>query len=178
MLLKKIYIKMYKILKSKVGKNVFIAPTAKLIGQPIIRDNVTIHSRCLIENRKGANLVINEGTEINVDGRITSSGQVVIGKNVLFGPNVYVSDSTHLYENINIPICSQKIVSKGNLSIGDGSWLCKNAVIVGAVNVGKHCVIGAGAVVTKDIPDYCVVVGNPGKVIKKFNIETNKWERV
>ena len=54
------------------------------------------------------------------------------------------------------------------MTIGDGSYIGINAVIVGNVRIGKHCVIGANSVVTKDVPDYCVAVGSPARVIKKI----------
>lgn len=54
------------------------------------------------------------------------------------------------------------------MSIGDGSYIGINAVIVSNVKIGKHCVIGANSVVTKDVPDYCVAVGSPSRVIKKL----------
>lgn len=68
----------------------------------------------------------------------------------------------------------QGIVQKGQkVSIGDGSYIGINAVIVGNVKIGKHCVIGANSVVTKDVPDYCVAVGSPAKVVKRYN--ENGW---
>ena len=51
-------------------------------------------------------------------------------------------------------------------------------MIVGNVKIGKHCVIGANTVVTKDIPNYCVAVGSPAKVIKRYNFEIGEWESV
>lgn len=63
----------------------------------------------------------------------------------------------------------QGIVQKGQkVSIGDGSYIGINSVIVGNVKIGKHCVIGANSVVTKDVPDYCVAVGCPARVIKEL----------
>ena len=176
--IKKIYSILFKANKKYIGDNFLISPLSRILGIPKIGNNVIIHSRCLIECRKSAILEILDGVEINVDSRITSSNKVIIGNNVLFGPNVYVTDSTHNYENINIPIKAQGIVGKGTVTIGDDSWLGKNSVIIGNVKIGKHCVIGASTVVTKDIPDYCVVVGNPGRIVKKYNIENKKWEKV
>ena len=63
------------------------------------------------------------------------------------------------------------------MEIGDGSWLGTHVVIAGNVKIGKHCVIGANSVVTKDIPDYCVAVGIPAKIIKKYNFDTCTWDR-
>ena len=63
------------------------------------------------------------------------------------------------------------------MEIGDGSWLGTHVVIAGNVKIGKHCVIGANSVVTKDIPDYCVAAGIPAKIIKKYNFDTCTWDR-
>lgn len=59
-----------------------------------------------------------------------------------------------------------------------GTWIGTNAVIVGNVHVGKNCVIGANSVVTKDIPDYCVVAGVPATIIRKYDELSNSWLRV
>ena len=88
---------------------------------------------------------------------------------MLLSPNVYITDCDHEYRNIDIPVIDQGIVQKGQkVLIGDGSYIGYNSVIVGTVKIGKHCVIGAKSVVTKDVPDYCVAVGSPARVIKNI----------
>ena len=88
---------------------------------------------------------------------------------MLLSPNVYITDCDHEYRNLGVPVIDQGIVQKGQtVSIGDGSYVGINTVIVGNVKIGKHCVIGANSVVTKDVPDYCVAVGSPAKVIKRI----------
>ena len=62
--------------------------------------------------------------------------------------------------------------------IGEGSWIGTNAVIIGNVRIGKHSVIGANAVVTKDIPDYSVAVGIPARVVRQFDFLTGEWKKV
>ena len=64
-----------------------------------------------------------------------------------------------------------------SVSIGDGSWIGENVCILGA-NIGKHSVIGANSVVLQDIPDYCVAVGSPARVVRKYDFETKKWVTV
>ena len=92
---------------------------------------------------------------------------------------MYITDCDHEYRNVDIPIIDQGIVQKGQkASIGDGSYVGINAVIVGNVKIGKHCVIEANSVVTKDVPDYCVAVGSPAKIIKRYNLETQLWESI
>lgn len=95
---------------------------------------------------------------------------------VLISPDVYITDCDHAYENINIPVIEQGVIKKDNkVSIGGHSYIGIHSVIVGNVAIGKHCVIGANSVVTKDIPDYCVAVGSPAKVIKRYDFTEQEW---
>ena len=102
--------------------------------------------------------------------------KIIIGKKVLTADKVYISDNLHSYEDVTIPIIDQKIKQINHVEIGDGTWIGENVCILG-VKIGKNCVIGANSVVTKDIPDYSVVVGSPAVIIKKFNITANRWEK-
>ena len=63
------------------------------------------------------------------------------------------------------------------LKIVQGSWIGTHVAIIGDVHIGRNCVIGANAVVTRDVPDYCVVAGAPAQIIKRFNLQTKKWEK-
>ena len=117
----------------------------------------------------GGTVRIGKGSEIGERCRISIANSLEIGEKVLLSPNVYITDCDHEYRNVDIPIIDQGIVQKGQkVSIGDGSYIGINAVIVGNVKIGKHCAIGANSVVTKDVLDYCVAVGSPAKVIKKM----------
>jgi acetyltransferase-like isoleucine patch superfamily enzyme len=121
-------------------------------------------------------LVFGDGCNIGDFNHIAAVRKVVFGKNVLTANRVYVSDNLHGFESIDIPINHQPVKFKSEVYIGDGSWLGENVCIIGA-NVGKNCVVGANSVVTKDIPDYCVAVGMPAKIIKRYNLETKTWEK-
>jgi carbonic anhydrase/acetyltransferase-like protein (isoleucine patch superfamily) len=121
-----------------------------------------------------AKLEIGNGCVFGYNNHITCVKEVKIGDNVLTANNVYISDNSHGYNNVNIPIMYQPIVFKGCVSIGCGTWIGENAVIIGA-NVGKNCVIAANAVVTKNIPDYCVVAGVPAQVIRRYDVNSKKW---
>lgn len=126
----------------------------------------------------GQSITIGPGTEIGQRDRISIAHTLFIGEKVLLSPNVYITDCDHAYENIETPIMDQGIVKKDySVSIGDHSYIGINAVIVGNVRIGKHCVIGANSVVTKDIPDYCVTVGSPARVIRKYCPESLQWEK-
>jgi acetyltransferase-like isoleucine patch superfamily enzyme len=70
----------------------------------------------------------------------------------------------------------QPVISKGPVAIGSGSWLGENVSVL-SCRIGRNCVVGANAVVTRDIPDFCVAVGIPARVIRRFNQQTGKWEK-
>ena len=71
----------------------------------------------------------------------------------------------------------QGVTQKRDVVIGNGSWIGEHVCIIGA-SIGRHCVIGANSVVTRDIPDYSVAVGSPAIVIKKYDFKLNKWIKV
>ncbi len=122
-------------------------------------------------------LVIEDGCMIGHYNHIYSTKSIIIHKNVLTADKVYISDNLHGYEDVDIPILHQPIVQNRCVEIGEGSWLGENVCVLGA-KIGKHCVIGANSVVTKDIPDYCVAVGSPARVIKKYDFVKKSWVSV
>jgi len=103
-------------------------------------------------------------------------GPVAIGHNIIFAQNIVVSGLNHEYSDVSMPI-SKQVVNTKLIEIGDDSWIGANAVITAGSKIGKHCVIGAGAVVTGIIPDYSIAVGNPARIIKKYNTLTHTWEK-
>lgn len=142
-------------------------------GNIVLEPDVILHKGVRID--VAGEIIFGKGTSLNTYTRVESGYKVQFGENVLIGPNVYISDRSHQYQNVNIPIMEQGYYEKGSLVIGSGTWIGIHACVLGNVKIGKGCVIGANAVVTKDIPDYCVVVGNPGKVIKKYDFALEKW---
>lgn len=163
------------------GKNVMIIKPLYLRGLIDIGDYSIILEKTWLEanpltGEDKAQLKIGNHCTIGHFNEIYATKSIVIEDYVLTADRVYISDNLHRYENINIPIIKQSIKQIGTVRIGEGSWLGVGVAVIGA-NIGKHCVIGANAVVTKDIPDYCVAVGIPAKIIKRYNFETKKWER-
>lgn len=151
------------------GKNIWIG------------SNVTIQYKSWIEcnpltGEQNPELRIEDGCTIGHFNEIYATKSIVLEKNVLTADRVYISDNLHGYENPDIPILNQPIKQNGTVRIGEGSWLGVGVAVIGA-NIGRHCVIGANAVVTHDIPDYCVAVGIPAKVIKRYNPNTKSWEK-
>lgn len=151
------------------GKSVYIGKHCSLKGKHHItlEDCVTVRPYAQIWS--GGAVRIGKGSEIGERCRISIVNSLDIGEKVLLSPNVYITDCNHEYRNVDVSVVDQGIVQKGQkVSIGEGSYIGINTVIVGIVKIGKHCVIGANSVVTKDVPDYCVAVGSPAKVIRKM----------
>ena len=121
-----------------------------------------------------------DSTEIGEHSTISSNNRIIFENNVLTGPHVFVADHNHAYENPHVPVSKQGVRCNptDEVIIGEGSWLGTNVVVVGNVHIGKHCVIGANSVVTKDIPDYSVAAGIPAKVIKRYDFEKEEWVKV
>ena len=122
------------------------------------------------------NLVFKDGVTIGDFNHIYATGSIVFEKNALTANYVYISDNLHSFEEINTPISQQPIKQLQHVIIGEGCWIGEHVSIIGA-SVGKNSVIGANSVVTHDIPDYCVAVGAPARIIKRYNPETKLWEK-
>lgn len=145
-----------------------------------IGSNVSIKYKCWIASMPQTgtlepNLIIEDGSIIGNFNHIYATNKILIGKRVLIADKVYISDNIHSYENPNIPIMDQPVKQLNEVQIGDGAWIGENVCIIGA-SVGRNSVIGANSVVTRNIPDLCVAVGAPARVIKQYNQKTKKWE--
>ncbi|MEI7423009.1 MAG: DapH/DapD/GlmU-related protein [Prolixibacteraceae bacterium] len=164
--------------KHKKGKNARICRYSRIDVMPfnnfILGDNSTIEDFCTINNGVG-DVLIGDRTRIGMSNVLI--GPVTIGNDVILAQNIVLSGLNHGYEDIKLPPHNQPVTKK-KITLEDEVWVGANVVIVAGVTVGKHAVIAAGSVVTKDVPAYSLVVGNPAKIIKKYNFETETWERM
>lgn len=160
------------------GKNVRIVNPqhVDMGGQVFIDDDVEL---CVNQTMPGVTpkLLIGNRVHFGKMNRIGCDNRIIIEDDVLFAPHVHISDRNHGFEDIHTPISQQKVISKGEVVIGTETWLGFGCQVMSGVKIGRHCVIAAGAIVVKDVPDYCVVGGNPAKILKKFNQINNKWEK-
>lgn len=131
-----------KLIIEKCGKNVNIYPGASFSSKVELGDNSDIGLRCRL------------------------NGKVIIGQNVIMAPEVLMYTVNHNTINKEIAIKYQGTTEMKPIYIGDDSWICARAIILPGCHIGKGCVIGAGAVVTGNIPDYALAAGNPARVIK------------
>ena len=122
-------------------------------------------------------LIIKNRAQIGHFAHLIAMESVTIEENVLIADKVFITDCTHNYSDLTVPIRDQSVDIIKPVIIGEGSWIGENVCICGA-NVGKHSVIGANSVVKTDIPDYCVAVGCPAKIVKRYDFRTQSWMKV
>lgn len=152
---------------SRIGKNV-IFEEGVLVFHPKnieIGNNVYLGHYTILKGYHKNKMTIGEGTWIGQQCFLHAAGGITIGKNVGIGPAVKIITSSHKIKNTANPILHNKIDFKP-VRIGDGSDIGVNTVIMPGVSIGKNAQVGAGSVVTKDIPDFAVCAGVPAKMIK------------
>jgi len=141
----------------EVGAGTIIGPYASLsagvspaheLGDTAV---VSIGNRCLIGKGTG----------------IVGHHRIEIGDDVFTGHHVYITDANHGYEDPTLPIGRQFAPSRP-VRVGAGSWLGHGAIVLPGVTIGAHVVVGAGSVVTGDLPDFSVAVGNPARVVRRI----------
>ncbi len=112
----------------------------------------------------GREIELGDHSDIGVNAKVF--GPVVIGKDVMMGPDVVFVGGAHEFGRIDIPMRKQGFKTPMPTIVSDDVWIGTRALILAGVKIGRGAIIGAGAVVTKDIPDWAVVVGNPAQVIR------------
>lgn len=163
-------------------KNIFIKPIL-IAGE----ENISIGNNCTFRNGlrlevidPQAEVVINIGNNVNVEQNvhIVGRGSIVIGNYVSLTAGCSIVDVVHPLQSPHSVQSYASVIEdkRHDVSIGDYTMIGTGAHIAPGVKIGRGCVIGAHAVVTRDIPDYCVCTGVPAKIIKKYNQETEMWE--
>ncbi len=179
-------------------RTLFVIPSARIIRFPIdLRVNKYInfgkklttgyHCRLEaypIEKDRSKILTFEKNVQINDFVHIAEAKKVQIGNNVLIASKNFISDICHGeyndFENMSNPNehpVNRKLSAKPVIN-HDDVWIGEMVSILPGVEIGKGAIIGANAVVTKSIPKYSIAVGNPAKVIKKYNFETKLWDIV
>lgn len=156
-----------------IGNNVTVERNGYI--EPITY-NLSLDSK-VIENANKPVLKIGNNVWIGQGCHINCAQSVLIENDVLISSYVFISDIDHDYSDIGKPVSLQKLIISP-VTIKEQAFIGTGVKILAGVTVGKHSVIGANSVVSKDIPDYCVAAGVPAKVIKKYNFEKKTWEKI
>ncbi|CAN5559131.1 acyltransferase [soil metagenome] len=161
----------------KKGKNSLIRRNTRMDVLPFnpftLGSNSTIEDFSVVNNGMGA-VIIGNGVRIGLSNTII--GPVTIGNNIILAQHVVISGLNHGYQDIHTPIKNQPCTT-AEVVIEDDCWIGANSVITAGIRIGKHAVVAAGSIITKDVPPYSIVGGNPAKIIKQYNVSTKEWER-
>lgn len=162
------YVRLLAPLYQHRGRGSKIYPSVRMDTPPYRRFSLgqksVVESYSCINNAVG-DVIIGDYTRIGLHNTII--GPVTIGNHVNLAQGITVTALNHNFSEADRRIDEQG-VSTGQVVIGDDVWIGANAVVLPNVSIGRHCVIAAGAVVTKDVPDGCVVAGVPAKIIKRL----------
>lgn len=187
--MKKILLKVYSFFQSlsgfkKFGRNSIIKRPFKVWNKNSIEigDDVFVAENAFFSISKSSDknplLKIGNGVCIGSNFLAACIDEIIIEDNVLVSDRVFVSDHIHDYHDINKPVITQPLLMRGQVKIKSGSFIGINVVIMPGVTIGLNSVVGASSVVTKDVPDYCVVTGNPAKIIKQFDFNKKEWVKI
>ena len=118
-------------------------------------------------------------TSRSISGQVVDElGEAIIGANVMMGPDCYILGANHETKRIDIPMIQQGFCKPKQTMIEDDVWIGGNSCINQGITIGTHCVIASGSVVTKSVPSYSVVGGNPARILKQYDFEKKEWVKV
>jgi acetyltransferase-like isoleucine patch superfamily enzyme len=123
-------------------------------------------------------IILDDNCHIGYGSMISAKNRIHLERDVLVGQQVIMIDHNHAYEDITLPVLSQGITEGGRIRIGQGSWIGRGSSIIcprGELKIGRNCVVGVNSVVTRSVPDYSLVWGNPAKIIRQYDPQTRAW---
>ena len=182
--------KLYPLILGRVGRNVAFGCNV-VLRHPHkidIDDNVVIDDQCCLDakgttNRgisikrgvfigrntilscKNGDIVLDEDANVGFNVEVFSAATVRVGKKVLIAAYTYLVGGDHLYDRVDVPVLEQGRTARG-IDVGDNVWLGAHVVVADGVRIGRDAVVGAGAVVTSDVPEFHVAAGVPARVLR------------
>ena len=173
------------------GKGSIIKPFLNYANKKYISigENVNIGSFCRItvstefggkkcESKNRVRIKIGNNVDIGNNTFISANNNIEIGDHVIMSSYVFITDHNHGFENIQKNIHEQPLSEGGFVKIGDNVFLGEKCSILRNVSIGERSVVGSNSVVTKDIPAYSIVVGNPARIIKQYDFDKRQWVNV
>lgn len=148
---------------ARLGEHGYVAPSASITGGP--ERGLTMGARCFVAAHAYVTDLVTLGDDCTINPFATLRGPIRGGHGVRIGAYACLVGFNHGFADPDTPVFRQGLTSKG-IVLGDDVWIGAHATVVDGVKVGNHTIIAAGAVVTKDVPDYAIVGGNPARVIR------------
>ena len=126
---------------------------------------IVVKNRCYFGD--GSRLSVGNDSQLGQNARL--QGDITVGDDCVMGPDVVIMATSHGHDRTDIPIRLQRGWEKP-IRIGNDVWIGTRAIILPGVEIGDHCIVAAGAVVTKSFPPYSVVAGVPARIVKNRNM--------
>ncbi|MCC7125457.1 MAG: acyltransferase [Acidobacteria bacterium] len=182
--------KLYPLVLGRVGRNVVFGVNVTLRHPHKIQigDNVVIDDQCCLDAKgidnqglligngvfvgrntilscKNGDIIIEDHANIGFNCEIFSASRVRVGKSILMAAYTYLVGGDHLYDRVDIPVLEQGRTARG-IDVGDGVWLGTHVVVTDGSTIGRDAIIGAGAVVVGEVPEFAIAAGIPAKVMR------------
>ncbi len=156
--------------KISIGDGTVIDDNVLLDAKGYTNSGITIGKQCFIGRNsilscKNGDIILGDRVNIGFNSEIFSGSKVEVGKDTLLAAYCYLIGGDHVVDDVSVPITQTGSISRG-IRVGEACWLGAGVKVLDGTCIGKYSIIGAGAVVTKDIDEYKVAVGIPAKVIK------------
>lgn len=170
------------------GKNSIVKPFLNSANENFISigTNVNIGSYCRItvstefggikcNSKNKIKLKIGNNVDIGNNTFISANNNIEVGNHVIIAPYVFITDHEHGFYDIKKNLHQQPLTENGYVKIEDNVFLGVKSTILKNIIIGEHSVVAANSVVTKNVPPFCIVAGNPARIIKKYNSQRQKW---
>ena len=131
-----------------------------------------------VKSKNTVRLKIGNHVDIGNNTFISVNNNVEIGDHVIMSAYVFITDHDHGFMDVKKNLHEQPLSENGHVRIEDNVFLGVKSTVLKNVKIGRHSVVAANAVVTKDVPAYCIVAGNPAKIIQKYDFRVKKWVRI
>lgn len=156
--------------KIHIGNNVVVDDNCCLdakgtTNQGIVLGDGVFVGRNTMLSCKNGNITLAEDANIGVNVKITSAADVRVGARTLIAAYTYLIGGDHLFDRVDVPVLHQGKTAKG-IDVGDNVWLGAHVVVTDGVRIGQDAVVGAGAVVIDDVPEFHIAAGVPARVVR------------
>lgn len=169
----------YKLIFGKIGNMSYIGHPLFIVRAKRVflgkRVRIFPHFRFEILNDMGS-INIQNNVSIGQNFHAISDGELTIGENTTISANVFITNTEHTFNQVDVHIMDQPM-KFSETQVGSNCFIGYGVTIQAGTILGKQCIIGANAVVRGQFPDYCVIVGAPAKIVKRYNPENQQWEK-
>lgn len=164
--------------KSVIKKPLFLTPEYISVGSGCyIWNDARIEAITSYAHESfNPHIVLEDGVTIQQRCHITAADILIIGKDTAILFDVMITNIDHEYEDLSMPVGNQPLMVK-KTQIGENCFIGSGAKIQAGTILGRHCVVGTNAVVRGTFPPYCVIVGVPAKIVKRYDEKSQKWKR-